>query len=48
MRLFSILIALVAFLGAAYATDDGLTDAVTWDPHSLTVNGSRVFILYAC
>jgi beta-galactosidase len=26
------------------ATDDGLTDKVSWDKYSLKVNGERVFI----
>jgi len=29
------------------ATSDNLTDLVTWDPYSLTVNGTRVFIYSA-
>lgn len=45
MRLFRFLVALSAFLWASEATNDGLTDLVEWDQYSLTVNGSRVFIL---
>jgi hypothetical protein len=47
MRFFKLLtLALSALLWSpANATDDGLTTAVTWDQYSLTVNGSRVFIL---
>jgi hypothetical protein len=45
MRLFRFFVALSAFLWATEATNDGLTDVVSWDPYSLTVNGSRVFVL---
>jgi beta-galactosidase len=45
MRLFRLLGALSALLLACSATDDGLTDMVKWDRFSLTINGSRVFIL---
>ncbi|CZR54668.1 probable beta-galactosidase C [Phialocephala subalpina] len=46
MRFFRLLtVALSALLWtSSNATDDGLTTAVTWDPYSLSVNGSRVFI----
>ena len=27
-----------------FATDNGLTTQVTWDPHSLMVNGKRLFL----
>jgi hypothetical protein len=46
MRLLRLLVALSALLWTSNATSDNLTDLVTWDPYSLTVNGSRVFILY--
>ncbi|KAH8815593.1 glycoside hydrolase superfamily [Xylogone sp. PMI_703] len=39
--------ALTALLCTSYATNDGLMDAVEWDPYSLTVNGNRVFIFAA-
>ena len=46
MRLLRLFVALSALLWTSNATSDNLTDLVTWDPYSLTVNGSRVFILY--
>ncbi len=45
MRLLQLFAVLSAFLWGGAATDDGLTKAVEWDRYSLTVNGSRVFIL---
>lgn len=51
MRLFSFLspvsFASLIFSNLLYlssSTSDGLTDLVTWDPYSLTVNGARVFL----
>ena len=46
MRLLRLFAALSAVLWTTNATSDNLTDLVTWDPYSLTVNGNRVFILY--
>jgi hypothetical protein len=46
MRLLRLFVALSALLWTSTATSDNLTDLVTWDPYSLTVNGSRVFVLY--
>lgn len=45
MRL-SIVPVLYALLSCVFvrATDNGLTTQVTWDPHSLMVNGERLFI----
>ena len=45
MRFLKLFAALSALLWTTNATNDGLTDLVSWDPYSLTVNGSRVFIL---
>lgn len=39
-----LLLLLLAVMAAVLATSDGLTDAVTWDPYSLIVNGERVYI----
>ncbi|RDW84730.1 glycoside hydrolase family 35 protein [Coleophoma cylindrospora] len=44
MRFSCVFLALSALLWTAWSTDDGLTDYVTWDPYSLSINGSRVFI----
>ena len=44
LHFFSSLTLLIARI---YATTDGLTDLVTWDEYSLTVNSSRVFIYSA-
>ncbi|KDR80837.1 hypothetical protein GALMADRAFT_135938 [Galerina marginata CBS 339.88] len=38
---------LVLYALSAFATSTGLTDIVTWDPHSLSLFGQRVFILAA-
>ena len=35
---------LVAIVRLVVATDDGLTDKVSWDKYSLMVNGERIFI----
>ena len=45
MRFLHLLTVLSTLLWGGFATDNGLQTAVTWDPYSLTVNGSRVFIL---
>ncbi|KAK0124585.1 hypothetical protein ONS95_009534 [Cadophora gregata] len=44
MRFLHLLTVLSSLLWGGIATDNGLTKAVTWDPYSLTINGSRVFI----
>lgn len=43
MYLLNILL-LLALATLLYATNDGLTDIVAWDPFSLEINGERVFI----
>ncbi|TGO61578.1 hypothetical protein BCON_0026g00220 [Botryotinia convoluta] len=47
MRLLHIFTTLCLLLWGGAATNDGFTDVVEWDPYSLTVNGSRVFIFSA-
>ncbi|PQE09636.1 glycosyl hydrolase family 35 protein [Rutstroemia sp. NJR-2017a WRK4] len=47
MRFLSLLLSFSLLLWSGIATNDGLTDAVEWDPYSLTVNGERVFIFSA-
>lgn len=47
MFLLKLLGVFLLLLCRAFATDDGLTTAVTWDPYSLSVNGERVFIYSA-
>lgn len=42
---FAALAALWFFFITALATDNGLTDLVEWDEHSLTINGTRLFVL---
>ncbi|ROW12073.1 hypothetical protein VMCG_00471 [Cytospora schulzeri] len=44
MRPFIIIAALLAWICGVSSTTDNLTDAVTWDQYSLSVNGERVFI----
>ncbi|KAL1878815.1 hypothetical protein VTK73DRAFT_7468 [Phialemonium thermophilum] len=44
MRLSFLVAAALAFVGNVLSTSDNLTDAVTWDKYSLSVNGDRVFI----
>ncbi|RDL39323.1 uncharacterized protein BP5553_03663 [Venustampulla echinocandica] len=44
MRVIAGFVALFALLLTCAATNNGLTDIVSWDPYSLTVNGSRVFV----
>ena len=42
---FSLLIAsVIGWCSLVFATSNNLTDAVTWDKYSLSINGSRVFI----
>lgn len=47
MRLIGFLSWLSLLFAQIQATTDNLTDLVAWDPYSLTVNGSRVFIFAA-
>ncbi|TDZ24227.1 putative beta-galactosidase C [Colletotrichum orbiculare MAFF 240422] len=48
MRFFHVVAGLVWLLASrAFATDNGLTNAVTWDKYSLLVNDTRVFIYSA-
>lgn len=35
---------LLAAVVAVFASNDGLTTSVTWDPYSLMINGERVFV----
>ena len=44
MKIIGALSWLALLVGQIQATTDGLTDLVEWDPYSLTVNGSRLFI----
>jgi beta-galactosidase len=44
MRFQVVLATVLGWISCAAATSDGLTDLVTWDKYSLTVNGSRVYI----
>lgn len=46
MRFFKLFLAFCTLLWTSNATNDGLTDVVSWDPYSLSINGDRVFILY--
>ncbi|EFW99297.1 beta-galactosidase [Grosmannia clavigera kw1407] len=41
---FRTLLTALGAVGAAFASTDGLTDLVTWDNFSLSINGTRVFI----
>lgn len=46
MRLFQAVTALVWLLvSGAVATDNGLTDVVSWDKYSLVINNTRTYIL---
>jgi hypothetical protein len=45
MKILFALVAISKLLFLASATNNGLTDAVEWDEYSLTVNGSRLFVL---
>lgn len=42
---FAALAALWSLFITAFATNNGLTDLVEWDEHSLTINGTRLFVL---
>jgi Glycosyl hydrolases family 35 len=44
MILFQIIWWITVVVRLVAATDDGLTDMVSWDKYSLMVNGERVFI----
>jgi hypothetical protein len=44
MRFPLFLAALLGCMNTACATSNNLTDVVTWDKYSLSVNGQRVFI----
>ncbi|KAI9704628.1 MAG: hypothetical protein M1820_005376 [Bogoriella megaspora] len=44
MRLRNLILSLLGIAAFVYASDDGLTDVVSWDKYSLLVNGKRVFI----
>ncbi|KAF2840093.1 glycoside hydrolase family 35 protein [Patellaria atrata CBS 101060] len=45
MRLSGLLFILKLFLLSTLATDDGLTNLVSWDKYSLMINGERIFIM---
>jgi beta-galactosidase GanA len=47
LSLFLLQIALLCQGSLVARNSTGLTDAVTWDPHSLSILGQRVFILSA-
>ncbi|KAK7952577.1 (Trans)glycosidase [Apiospora aurea] len=47
MRLFSAFVFLCALITRAAATSNNLTDRVTWDRYSLSVNGNRTYIYSA-
>ena len=44
MRFQVVLAALLGWVSCTAATSNNLTDLVTWDKYSLTVNGTRVYI----
>ena len=44
MRPLLLITTLLGWVSSATSTDNGLTDLVSWDSYSLSVNGSRVFI----
>lgn len=44
MRLQVLIAAVLGWISCAAATSNNLTDLVTWDKYSLTVNGTRVYI----
>jgi hypothetical protein len=44
MRLRVLIAAVLGWVSCAVATSNNLTDLVTWDNYSLTVNGTRVYI----
>jgi hypothetical protein len=45
MRLFNVLVSVLAWLNLAAATDNGLQSVVTWDNGSLLINGERIIIM---
>ncbi|ORY70085.1 glycoside hydrolase superfamily [Pseudomassariella vexata] len=47
MRLFHLAVTLLGLVWGAVATSNGLTDLVTWDSYSLSVNGDRTYIYSA-
>ena len=47
MLFLHFLLGIISFIALSFATDDGLTEVVSWDPYSLMVNGNRVFIYAA-
>ncbi|KAI1322546.1 family 35 glycosyl hydrolase [Xylariaceae sp. FL0255] len=47
MQLFKFLLALLGLLNTAFCTSDNLTNIVTWDKYSLSINGERTFIYSA-
>jgi beta-galactosidase len=46
MRFYTVIAVLLGYLSFASATSNGLTQAVTWDKYSLSVNGTRVYIRF--
>lgn len=44
MFLLRLFVFAFSLAGVLHATSDGLTSSVTWDSHSLTVNGKRLFV----
>jgi hypothetical protein len=44
MRLLPVLATLLGCIWGAASTSDNLTDLVTWDEYSLSVEGERVYI----
>lgn len=44
MRPLLLITALLGWVSSVVSTDNGLTDLVSWDKYSLSVNGTRVFI----
>lgn len=44
MRPLLLITTLLGWVSSVVSIDDGLTDLVSWDSYSLSVNGSRVFI----
>ena len=44
MRFLDVAVGLLCAIAVAIATNDGLTDFVSWDEYSLQINDKRVFI----
>jgi len=44
MRFQVVLAAVLGWVSCTAGTSNNLTDLVTWDKYSLTVNGTRVYI----